>query len=269
MSYFEPLGAPQGALYGDPAARGCGRDRRWTRRSHKPRPRPGRGRKGPRRPFANSRPRRFGDRRAPCGRRRRCRSPCRSSMMSNRPAEHSDGDRSTRNAAFGAEIIRFRAIRGHLGPERPLPRRYRTPGRLRRLRPLVTYGPRLRQPPARRQRPQSHRGARPRYWRPTAEIGFRRNRVSTPLELSELEAYSTRRNGANPVVFEDARAAPARCERLFCTFARRSTGAARARWRAARVFLRGRGDKYVHGPCEALPAQISIVARCASCRRSA
>ena len=39
-------------------------------------------------------------------------------MMSNRPAEHSDGDRSTRNAAFGAEIIRFRAIRGHLGPER-------------------------------------------------------------------------------------------------------------------------------------------------------
>ena len=117
MSYFEPLGAPQGALYGDPAARGCGRDRRWTRRSHKPRPRPGRGRKGPRRPFANSRPRRFGDRRAPCGRRRRCRSPCRSSMMSNRPAEHSDGDRSTRNAAHGPENMRFRANSRRSGAE--------------------------------------------------------------------------------------------------------------------------------------------------------
>ena len=72
----------------------------------------------------------FGECRAPCGRRRRCRSPCRSSMMSNRPAEHSGGDRSTRNAAFGAEIIRFRAIRGHLGPERPLPRQFRNSGRL-------------------------------------------------------------------------------------------------------------------------------------------
>ena len=30
--------------------------------------------------------------------------------MSNRPAEHSDGDRSTRNAAHGPENMRFRAI---------------------------------------------------------------------------------------------------------------------------------------------------------------
>ena len=54
----------------------------------------------------------FGECRAPCGRRRRCRSPCRSSMMSNRPAEHSDGDRSTRNAAFGAESARIWSISG-------------------------------------------------------------------------------------------------------------------------------------------------------------
>ena len=82
--------------------------------------------------------------------------------MSNRPAEHSGGDRSTRNAAFGAEIIRFRAIRGHLGPERPLPRRFRTPGRRRRLPRHVTCVPRLRQQPARRQRQRPHRAARPR-----------------------------------------------------------------------------------------------------------
>ena len=59
----------------------------------------------------------FGDRRAPCGRRRRCRSPCRSSMMSNRPAEHSDGDRSTRNAAHGPENMRFRANSRRSGAE--------------------------------------------------------------------------------------------------------------------------------------------------------
>ena len=96
--------------------------------------------------------------------------------MSNRPAEHSDGDRSTRNAAFGAEIIRFRAIRGHLGPERPLPRQFRNSGRLRRLRPLVTYGPRLRRQPARRQRPQAHRGSRFR----SKRFGARRTFASRP-----------------------------------------------------------------------------------------
>ena len=82
--------------------------------------------------------------------------------MSKRPAEHSDGDRSTRNAAFGAEIIRFRAIRGHLGPERPLPRRCRNPGRLRRLRRHVAHVLRVRQRPARHQRPHPHRATRPR-----------------------------------------------------------------------------------------------------------
>ena len=114
----------------------------------------------------------FGECRAPCGCRRRCRSPCRSSMMSNRPAEHSDGDRSTRNAAFGAEIIRFRAIRGHLGPERPLPRRCRTPGRLRRLRRHVAHVLRVRQRPARHQRQRPHRAARPRSRRFGAQRTF-------------------------------------------------------------------------------------------------
>ena len=94
--------------------------------------------------------------------------------MSNRPAEHSDGDRSTRNAAFGAEIIRFRAIRGHLGPERPLPRRCRTPGRLRRLHRHVAHVLRVRQRPARHQRQRPHRAARP----PSRRFGAQRTFAS-------------------------------------------------------------------------------------------
>ena len=84
-------------------------------RSHKPRPWPGRGRDRPRRSFAASWPNRFRDRRATRGRRRRRRSPCRSSMTSSRPAEYGFGDRQARNAACGAEFVRFRAICGHFG----------------------------------------------------------------------------------------------------------------------------------------------------------
>ena len=82
--------------------------------------------------------------------------------MSNRPAEHSDGDRSTRNAAHGPENMRFRAIRGALEPKPPLTRRFRTPERRQRLRRHATYVRRLRRRPDRRQRPQPRRGARPR-----------------------------------------------------------------------------------------------------------
>ena len=82
--------------------------------------------------------------------------------MSNRPAEHSDGDRSTRNAAHGPENMRFRAIRGALEPKPPLTRRFRTPERRQRLRRHATHVRRLRRRPARRQRPQPRRGARPR-----------------------------------------------------------------------------------------------------------
>ena len=114
-TYLEPLDALQGALRRGPAARGGGRDRRWMGRSHKPRPWPGRGRNRPRRSFAASRPNRFRDRRATRGRRRRRRSPCRSSMTSSRPAEYGFGDWQARNAACGAEFIRFRAICGHFG----------------------------------------------------------------------------------------------------------------------------------------------------------
>ena len=122
--------------------------------------------------------------------------------MSNRPAEHSDGDRSTRNAAFGAEIIRFRAIRGHLGPERPLPRRCRNPGRLRRLRRHVAHVLRVRQRPARHQRQRPHRAARPRSRR------FRR-----PADIRESSKF--RRDTKDP---SHHRLAPSRqasgCERV-------------------------------------------------------
>ena len=64
---------------------------------------------------AASRPNRFRDRRATRGRRRRRRSPCRSSMTSSHPAEYGFGDWQARNAACGAEFIRFRAICGHFG----------------------------------------------------------------------------------------------------------------------------------------------------------
>ena len=73
--------------------------------------------------------------------------------MSNRPAEHSDGDRSTRNAAHGSENMRFRAIRGALEPKPFFARRFRVPGRLQRHHRRRTYTPRGRTRPARHQRP--------------------------------------------------------------------------------------------------------------------
>ena len=111
--------------------------------------------------------------------------------MSNLPAEHSGGDRSTRNAAFGAEIIRFRAIRGHLGPERPLPRRFRTPGKLQRLRRHVAHVLRVRQRPARHQRQRPHRDARPRARRFGARRIFasRRSFDATPKIRRTIDSH--------------------------------------------------------------------------------
>ena len=106
MGYFDPLKEPQGALCGGPSSRGGGRDRGWTRRSQRPRARPGSGRTGPRRTSTVSGRGGLGEFRAPRGRRRRCRPSLRGSSVSTRPTERSSDDRSTRNAAWSTDCIR-------------------------------------------------------------------------------------------------------------------------------------------------------------------
>jgi len=76
--------------------------------------------------------------------------------MSIRPAERSDGDRSTRNTAFGPETNRLGAAR----PKPALARRYRSIHQLQSLGGHASYTHRLRLHPDHRLRPEPHRGAR-------------------------------------------------------------------------------------------------------------
>jgi len=153
---FGPLNAVHGTLCSDPSLQSSVRDPRGARAPQTPRAKPRRGRTGPRRPSAGFGRGAFGECRASSGCRRRRRASRRSFTMSIRPAERSDGDRSTRNAAFGPETNRL----GAAGPKPALARRYPSTHQLQSLGGHEPYAHRLRVHPDHRLRPEPHRGAR-------------------------------------------------------------------------------------------------------------
>ena len=104
--------------------------------------------------------------------------------MSSRPAERSDGDRSTRNAAFGPETNRLGAAR----PKPALARRYRSTHQLQSLGGHEPYAHRLRLHPDHRLRPEPHRGAR---FRESVAQAPRIDRVSANAKAGTQKWFAT------------------------------------------------------------------------------
>ena len=115
-----------------------------------------------------------------CGRRRPRSSSSRRWTVSMRPANHSKGDRSTRTAAIGSEITRFRVILGRSGCRTARSSQAQPPEPVRGVHQHI---PRVHQtlvqPGQRRQAEQARSDARRERDR-GPEIGFRKSHARHP-----------------------------------------------------------------------------------------
>ena len=123
-------------------------------------------------------------------------------MVSKRPANHSKGDRSTRTAAIGSEITRFRVILGRSGCRTARSSQAQPPGPVRGVHQHI---PRVHQtlvqPAQRRQVEQARSDARRERDR-GPEIGFRKSHARHPESAFTQPVCHNKHVCRNPVQIE-------------------------------------------------------------------